>query len=79
MSQPSVDRIDPSRDYTPDNVQWIEFEQNRRRVSIFHPSHRKTVSEATDSILNILNPLKWTPRMKYHLLRKIGKDLMKQS
>lgn len=30
MWQPSVDRIDPSRGYTLDNIRWLEARQNSR-------------------------------------------------
>jgi hypothetical protein len=35
---PSIDRIDPSRGYTLDNMHWITFEENSRRGGYWRPS-----------------------------------------
>ena len=37
LAKPSVDRIDPTGNYTKENIRWIEFSENRKKRGLRYP------------------------------------------
>ena len=55
LKEPSIDRKDPSKNYTLDNCQYIEMAENRRKDTIGKPRRPEVTSKMSEGMLKAHN------------------------
>lgn len=74
---PSVDRKNPEGDYDKENVQWIDFDDNRAQRLMNNP-YRKEIGEKLQQYLNKeFENNKWPSYVRRAFFRKCIRDLAK--
>ena len=70
----SIDRINPDGNYSPENIRWIEMDQNSKEKWFVHPVRKEQLEKLRISISCAIRDFNWAPTLIRAALRKLATE-----